>query len=127
MIRDSRQSFEFLRLNSLLSSVFSRHNKKRKMIEIIYGSVKIESYLNTLNTILIVFLFPVLILSIFFTIDRTNFKKSYSEIPKKPDQTSITLTNIFGFDFVVFDEIKCAFTKCTAQKFAKRPESTSVS
>ena len=97
------------------------------MIEIIYGSVKIESYLNTLNTILIVFLFPVLILSIFFTIDRTNFEKSYSEISKKHDQTSITLTNIFGFDFVVFDEIKYAFTKCTVQKFAKRPESTSVS
>ena len=46
---------------------------------------------------LIVLLLHLLILSIFFTIKQTNFKKSYSEISEKHDQTSITLTNIFDF------------------------------
>ena len=37
---------------------------------------------------LIVLLLHLLILSIFFTIKQTNFKKSYSEISEKHDQTS---------------------------------------
>ena len=41
--------------------------------------------------------FFILILSMLFTIEPTNFKKSYSGISKKHDQTSINLTNIFNF------------------------------
>ena len=46
---------------------------------------------------LIVFLFPVLILSVLLTIEPTNLKKSYSRISEKHDQTSINLTNVFDF------------------------------
>ena len=46
---------------------------------------------------LIVFFFLVLILSIFFTIEPTDFKKSYPQITEKLDQTSTNLTNAFNF------------------------------
>ena len=63
--------------------------------------------------------------------------KEYSnlilEFLKKHDQTSTNLTNIFDFigclNFVGFDEIKqlCGFTKYTADKYTKMPQSMSVS
>ena len=43
---------------------------------------------------LIVFLFLVMILSILFTIEPTNLKKSYSQISEKHEQNSINLTNV---------------------------------
>ena len=53
--------------------------------------------LNTFDQHMIVFDFPLLILSIVSTVQPTNFKKSYSWISKKHDQTSINLTNVFDF------------------------------
>ena len=41
--------------------------------------------------------FLLLILSIFFTIEPNNFKKPYSVISGKHDQSSIILTNVFNF------------------------------
>ena len=93
MIRDSRRSFEFSRLNYLFSWAFSRQDKKIK-IGIINGSVKFERHLNTLITVLIVSLCLVLIISILLTIKPANLKKLSSGISEKHDQTSITLTNI---------------------------------
>ena len=46
---------------------------------------------------LILFLFLVLILSIMFTIEPTNFKKENSWICKKLEQTCNNLTNVFDF------------------------------
>ena len=43
---------------------------------------------------LFLFLFFVLILPILPTIEPTNYKKSYSQISKKHDQTTINLINI---------------------------------
>ena len=43
---------------------------------------------------LIVFLFLVMILSILFTIEPTNLKKSYSQISEKHEQNSINFTNV---------------------------------
>ena len=79
----------------MLSSALARLNKKRKIIGIFNGHAKCESYINVLNTMLIGFLLPILILSLFAMIEQTNLKKSYSGISEKHDQTSITLTNIF--------------------------------
>ena len=56
-----------------------------------------DSYLNTLNAVLIVFLFLVLILSILLTIEPTNLKKSYFRICKKDDQIFINLTNVLDY------------------------------
>ena len=41
--------------------------------------------------------FLLLFLSILFTIEPNNFKKSYSLISEKHDQSSINLTNVFNF------------------------------
>ena len=41
--------------------------------------------------------FLLLIISIFFTIEPNNFKKPYSVISGKHDQSSIILTNVFNF------------------------------
>ena len=67
----------------------------------------------------IMLLLLAMILSILFTIEPTNLRKSYSRI----DQTSIILTNKFDFTgqfshYVAFDEIKClcAFTKYPTHK-----------
>ena len=64
-----------------------------------------------------IFPFLVLIFSILFIIEPTNLKNALLEFPKKHDQTSINLTNIFDFNcefsyYVGFDEIKwlCDFT-----------------
>ena len=56
----------------------------------------------------IVFLFLVLVLSILLAIEPNNFKKSYSWICEKDEQTSINLTNVFDFiglclNYGVFD------------------------
>ena len=41
--------------------------------------------------------FLLLIISIFFTIEPNNFKKPYSVISEKHDQSSINWTNVFNF------------------------------
>ena len=78
--------------------------------------------------------FFVLILSILFIIEPNNFKKSYSWISEKQDQTSINLSNVFNFigsfsNYVGFGEIKwlCAFIKYTTQKFITKLQSKSMS
>ena len=60
MIRDSRQSFEFSRLSSLLSRAFSRQDKKMKINGITIGSGTLkqyESYRKTLNAELLIMFF----------------------------------------------------------------------
>ena len=120
---------------------FSQQGKKIKINRIINGSMTCkwyENYLNTLNTELWwLYAFFVLILSIFsiwFTIERANFRKSCSWILEKHYQTSINLTDAFNFtvefsNYVGFHEIKgfCAFTKYTTQKFTANPQFVSMS
>ena len=60
-------SFKFSQVNSLLSWAFSRQDKKMKIIGIINGSVTCTSWLCS---------FFVLILSVLFTIEPINFKKT---------------------------------------------------
>ena len=74
-------------------------------------------------------LFLVLILSILFTTESTNSKKSYFRIFEKHDQTSINLTNVFYFTsklsyYVTCDQIKwlCTFTKYITQKLTTKPQ-----
>ena len=94
VICDSWWGFEFSRLNSLLSWAFSQQDKI-KIIEIINGSVTFKEYESYQQfehwTMLIMFLFLVLIVSILFTIELINLKKSYPGIFEKHDHTSINL------------------------------------
>ena len=66
--------------------------------------MKVILTLRTLNCVDCVPSF-VLIISIFFTIEPTNLKKSYSLIPKKHDQTFINLTNVLTFRLIL--ELLC--------------------
>ena len=94
MIRDSRRDFEFSRLNSLLSWVFSRQDKKININRIINRSViskKYESYLNTLINELCC-LFSSFLYWLFPFNWASKLKKNLSEIR---DQTSINLTTVF--------------------------------
>ena len=98
MIRDSRWGFEFSLLNSLLLQAFLQQDKTIKIVVIINEPVKFGIYLNTLNTKLCwLCSFFILILSILSTTEPTNYKKLYSRISEKHDQTSINLT---VFDFI---------------------------
>ena len=124
MICDSQQSFEFSWLNNLLSWAFSWQDKK---IEIINGSVKFERYLNTLITMLIMSLCLVLIISILLTTEPANFKKSYSGFPKNMIKPPLPWLVFWLSNYLAFDGIKCAFTKCTTHKSTKKPQSASVS
>ena len=126
MICGSRQSFEFSRLNYLLSWAFPRQDKKIK-IGIINGSVKFERYLNTLITMLIMSLCLVLIISILLTTEPANFKKSYSGFPKNMIKPPLPWLVFWLSNYLAFDGIKCAFTKCTTHKSTKKPQSASVS
>ena len=81
---------------------------------------------------LIVFFLLVMILSILFTIEPTNFKNSYLRISEKHEQNSMNLTNAFGFiglfsHYVVFGEIKWLRALKYAKKHVTKPKSVSMS
>ena len=102
MIRDSRHGFEFAQLNSMLSWIFSRQDKKVKPM----GLSMDLGYLNNMKVILTFWTLNssdrvplfILILCILLTTEPTNLKKYYSRVSEKHDKTSIDLTNIL-FNF----------------------------